>query len=139
MNESETRPIKTTRQWIQFALGELGVAGREMGYESPTYHTVCFLCQSAAEKLLKGFLIYQGWSLKKTHDIVALLAICSDYDPALAAMAEEGAILNEYITAGRYPEDIAYEQIGKKQANEAMKAAEKIRDRVLHLLQTILG
>lgn len=139
MNEPEKPPVNTTRQWIRFALGDLGVAKREMDFESPVFHTICFLCQSAAEKLLKGFLIYHGWPLKKTHDIVALLAICSDYDAEMATMVEEGTILNEYIIAGRYPEDIAYERIGEEQATEALNAAQKIRDRVLFLLNNVLS
>lgn len=137
MNVPENQPVNTSRQWVRFALGDLGVAEREFSYESPAYHTICFLCQSAAEKLLKGFLIYHGWSLKKTHDIVALLALCSEHDTALAAMVDEGIILNEYIIAGRYPEDLAYEQLGAKEAREALNAVRKIRERVLVLLEDL--
>jgi len=35
-------------------------------------------------------------------------------------MVAEGAALNEYITAGRYPGDIAFEDIGKAEAAEAL-------------------
>lgn len=139
MSEQENRPVSTTKQWIHYALGDLSVAEREILYESPAYHTICFLCQSAAEKLLKGFLIYRGWELKKTHDIVALLALCSEYDNDLAKMVDEGATLNEYIIAGRYPEDLAYEQLGATEAREALQAAQKVRDRILALLQEPLG
>lgn len=138
MSASDKRSIETTRQWIRYALGDLGVAERELKYDLPAYHTVCFLCQGAAEKLLKGFLISNGWPLKRTHDIVALLAACTDYDLILAEMADGGSILNEYIIAGRYPEDIAYEQLGKRDAYEALQIAQKIRARVLFLLQDIL-
>lgn len=137
MSDQKNRPISTTKQWIHYALGDLGVAEREFSYEFPAYHTVCFLCQSAAEKFLKGFLIYQGWELKKTHDIVALLGFCSEHDSDLAKMVDEGTILNEYIIAGRYPEDIAYEQLGATEAREALQATQKIRDRILFLLQEL--
>jgi hypothetical protein len=52
-------------------------------------------------------------------------------------MVEEGVILNEYIIAGRYPEDLAYEQLGAKEAREALQAARKIRDRILVLLKEL--
>lgn len=139
MSEQESRPISTTKQWIHYALGDLGVAEREILYESPAYHTICFLCQSATEKLLKGFLIYHGWELKKTHDIVALLALCAEYDDDLARMVDQGIILNEYIIAGRYPEDLAYEQLGTAEAREALQAAHNIRDRIMDLLREPLG
>ncbi len=52
-------------------------------------------------------------------------------------MVDEGIILNEYIIAGRYPEDLAYEQLGAKEAREAINAVRKIRDRVLVLLEDL--
>lgn len=137
MNAPQKPPVDTVKQWVRFASGDLGVAERELTYDVPAYHTICFLCQSAAEKFLKGFLIYHGWQLKKTHDIVALLALCSEFDGTLAAMAPEGSLLNEYIVAGRYPEDLAYEQLGEVEAQEALQAAQKIRDRVLALLNDL--
>jgi hypothetical protein len=57
MSAQARRPVETPREWLRYAEGDLGVAEREMAYEAPAYHTVCFLCQSAAEKLLKGYLV----------------------------------------------------------------------------------
>jgi HEPN domain-containing protein len=105
-----------------------------MAYEAPAYHTVCFLCQSAAEKLLKGYLVAQGWTLKKTHDIVELLGLCADHDTQLGAMIDEGAILNEYIIVGRYPEDINFERIGRVEAEEALEAVRRIQARIKDLM-----
>lgn len=89
---------------------------------------------SAAEKFLKGYLIAQGWTLEKTHDLVKLLALCSNYDSELGAMIAEGAVLNEYIVAGRYPGDIAFEEIGPAQAKEALEAAQRIREHIVKLI-----
>jgi len=130
MTASDDRPVETVRQWLRYAEDDLAVAEHEMQRSSPVYHTVCFLCQSAAEKFLKGFLISRGWSLEKTHDLVQLLAWCTDHDELLAGMIAEGALLNEYIVAGRYPGDIASEQIGAPEAQEALEAARGIRARV---------
>lgn len=134
MSDQGKQPVETPRSWVQYALGDLGVAEREMQHTEPAYHTVCFLCQSAAEKLLKGFLIAHGWSLQKTHDVVALLALCADYDKSLGEMVAEGIILNEYVVAGRYPDDISFEEIGQTEADEALRATRRIRDRVLELM-----
>jgi len=130
MTASNDRPMETARQWLSFAKGDLAVAEHEMQRPDPVHHTVCFLSQSAAEKFLKGFLISRGWSLEKTHDLVQLLGWCAEYDAGVARMITEGALLNEYIVAGRYPGDIAAEQIGPDEAREALEAAQRVRAQV---------
>lgn len=130
MTASNDRPMATAQQWLHYAEGDLAVAEREMQSQSPVYHTVCFLCQSAAEKFIKGFLISRGWTLEKTHDLVQLLGWSGDYDAELAGMIDEGALLNEYIVAGRYPGDIASEHIGANDAKEALEAAKRIQTQV---------
>jgi HEPN domain-containing protein len=137
MNEQDKRPVETPQQWINYALGDLGVAEREMQYKKPAYHTVCFLCQGAAEKLLKGFLIAQGWTLEKTHDMVALVAYCADHDKELGNMKAESIVLNEYVIAGRYPDDLSFEEIGRAQAEEALAAARQVAKRILKLMEII--
>ncbi len=130
MTARDDRPVETAQEWLRYAEGDLLVAEREMRTPSPVYHTVCFLCQSAAEKFLKGFLISRGWSLEKTHDIVELLGWCADYDAELAGLVAPGSLLNEYIVAGRYPGDIATEHIGAAEAREALEAAQAIQTHV---------
>jgi len=127
MSDERQGAVKTAAEWLRFAEENLLVAEREMAYEAPAFHTVCFLCQSAAEKYLKGYLIAQGWSLEKTHDIVALLGLCRERDGAFGNLLEQGAVLNEYIVAGRYPGDLAFEKIGRQEAEEAVQIVQRIR------------
>ncbi len=136
MSDQNQLPLETPREWLRYAEGDLRVAERELLSEAPAYHTICFLCQGAAEKFLKGYLIAQGWELDKTHDILKLLKECSNHDPQLGELVVEGEILNEYIIAGRYPGDIAFEDIGKIEAEEAVAAARAIRARVAGLVGT---
>ncbi len=136
MSDVQKSPAETPHEWLRYAEGDLNVAEREMKAEMPVYHLVCFLSQGAAEKFIKGFLIAQGWELEKIHDIVRLLKTCQPFDTVLARMTTEGAILNQHITAGRYPGDIGVAAIGKAEADEALQAARRIRARVLELLKT---
>ena len=129
------RPVETPREWLRYAEEDFSVAERERQSQRPAYHTICFLCQGAAEKFLKGYLIAQGWTLEKTHDVLALIELCADYDAHLGAMVAEGATLNEYIVAGRYPGDIAFEEIGEAETDEALEATQRIRARVKKLMQ----
>jgi len=135
MNDQPKPPVDTPARWIRFAEGDLAVAEREMENTEPVHHTVCFLCQSAAEKFLKGYLIAQGWTLERTHDIVALLGYCVAYDSQWSDYFADGAVLNEYIVAGRYPGDITTESIGKREAKEALRSAQRIRSFVHSLMR----
>ena len=128
------KPVETPKAWMRFAEGDLAVAKREMQSELPVYHTICFLCQSAAEKFLKGYLISVGWKLEKTHDIVEMLGYCAGYDEDLGSLIAEGAVLNEYIVAGRYPGDVFTEHIDSEAAEEALKAVKRIRSRVKEIM-----
>ena len=134
--ELPKRPVDTPAEWLRYAAENLAVAERELAYEEPAFHTICFLCQSAAEKYLKGFLIAQGWSLERTHDIVVLLGLCADYAPAFSDLLTDGAVLNEYIVAGRYPGDLAYEGIGRIEADEAVATVRRIRELVMERMMT---
>jgi HEPN domain-containing protein len=119
MSDRPRRPVETPREWLRYAVEDLTVAERALQDDLPAYHTICFLCQSAAEKSLKGYLTAKGWQLHKTHDIVALLGMCAGYDSQWADLAADGAILNEYVVTGRYPGDIAAEDTGRSEAEEA--------------------
>jgi HEPN domain-containing protein len=130
MSDHRQRPIETPAAWLRFADENLAVAEREMATAAPAYHTICFLCQSAADKYLKGYLIAQGWELEKTHDLVALLTRCTDYVDRFATLREGGAVLNEYIVAGRYPGDVACEEIGEAEAREAVAIVHRIEEAV---------
>ena len=50
MSDPERKPVDTPAAWLRFADENVAVAEREMATGAPAYHTVCFLCQSAAEK-----------------------------------------------------------------------------------------
>jgi HEPN domain-containing protein len=136
MNDLEDSPIKVSEVWLQYAFGDLKVAEREITNDTPVYHTICFLCQGAAEKFLKGFLIFHGWELIKTHDVAELLKYSTKYDAAFATLIPLGELLNEYITAGRYPGDLAIEDMGPDEAQEALEATREIRNAVIARMPT---
>jgi HEPN domain-containing protein len=122
---------KLVKDWLRFAEENILLARSGMKEEFSPYHTICFLCQGSAEKYLKAFLVWNGWELKKTHDLVELLGYCVDYDTGFEAFKEECLLLNEYITEGRYPGDLPFEGITEKDAQAAVDAAGKIETFVL--------
>ncbi len=123
--------IKLVKDWLKFGEENLLLARSGMKEEFSPYHTICFLCQGSGEKYLKAFLIWNGWELKKTHDLVELLGYCTDYESGFEDFKDDCLLLNEYITEGRYPGDLPFESITKKDAQEAINAAGKIETFVL--------
>jgi HEPN domain-containing protein len=118
--------LQLVKDWLTFARENLLFAKSGIKEDFAPYHSICFMCQGCAEKYLKAFLIWQDWELKKTHDLSELVDICCQYDAAFEHLFPDAEVLNEYITAGRYPADLPFESIGKIEAVEAIEAAERI-------------
>ena len=117
---------KLVHDWLRLAHENLLFARSGMGEEFSPYHTVCYLCQGSAEKYLKAFLILNGWELEKTHDLLKLLVFCTEFDAEFVKLKGPCELLNEYITVGRYPEDLPFESISRNDASEAIEAANEI-------------
>ncbi len=62
-----------------------------------------FHLQQALEKALKAFLIYSGWRLQRTHNLVSLLDFALAYDPGLEEFRPLCKEVSEYYFAERYP------------------------------------
>ena len=124
------------KDWLKFARENLLFAKAGLTEDFSPFHTICFLCQGSAEKYLKAFLIWNGWELIKIHDLSKLVNICLDYDDSFETLFEAAELLNEYITEGRYPGDLAFENIDKENAREAIGAAEQIEKFVIEKLKS---
>lgn len=127
--------IELIQNWLRFAEENLMSAKSLYEEQYAPFHTVCYICQGAAEKYMKAYLIWQGWSLEKTHDLKDLLKHCLNYDKSFGELGDECSELNEYITEGRYPGDLPWEAIGETQAKEALEAADKIARFVTQKIQ----
>lgn len=130
MKESLER-VKLIKNWLSLAEENFLFAKAGMKEDFSPYHTVCFMCQSSAEKYLKAFLLWNGWELKKTHDLSELLDLCLEYNDSFEYLFPECELLNGYITEGRYPGDLPFERIGADEAKEAIESTEKIANHVL--------
>ncbi len=62
-----------------------------------------FHLQQAVEKMLKGFLLRQGWGLKKIHDLEVLLDDAMKYETSLAEFRELTQQVTGYYLIERYP------------------------------------
>jgi HEPN domain-containing protein len=62
-------------------------------------------CQQAAEKALKGFLVWHDQPFPKTHDLGRLGTQVVDVDPTLEPLIDEVVEFTKYAWMFRYPCD----------------------------------
>ena len=88
--------------WLEKAEHDLLSAQRLLEIEPVILDNACFHCQQAIEKCLKAFLAYNGRDIERTHNIIFLLAECSNFDPAFATI--DPLDINAYAVQSRYPD-----------------------------------
>ena len=93
------------RSWVRKAESDRLNIANNMAAGRVPWDTVCFHAQQAAEKYLKGYLVWRDETPLRTHDLVALLAACADADPSLASLEEDCRALTYHAVGSRYPEE----------------------------------
>jgi len=111
------------KQWLQKATRDLMAADRLAAGDAPLLDTAVYHCQQAAEKSLKGALLYFGKPLKKTHDLRLLVRTLEKHVGPLDLL-EAANFLTPFATLYRYPDDHLEPTVA--QYTQARQAAEKI-------------
>ena len=88
-------PESNYLEWIKKAENDLLNIENNLVAERVPWDTVCFHAQQAAEKALKGFLVFHGQMPPKTHDLVGLLGRCAKVHQALARLEDDCWALGE--------------------------------------------
>ena len=121
--------------WVAKAERDLlNVANNVAASETP-WDTVCFHAQQAAEKMLKALLTERGIVPLRTHDLVALLALCVAHEPGLSDLETDCRALTVYAVSSRYPDDVFEPTEADGRAMQA--AALRVRDRVFSVLRSV--
>lgn len=125
-------PKDTTVATAWFAKGDNDLKTAEIVVNEPDAptDTVCFHCQQAAEKYFKGYLVNQGVTFFKEHDLIYLLDLCKEKDGSFAEVEEAANTLNNYAVETRYPfeEEIVYTL---DEARQALALAKRVKGLVL--------
>ena len=105
MNDDDYLKEKA-REW--FKKGDNDIRSAEILIKDiqPPTDTVCFHCQQAVEKYLKGYLTLKGIEFIKSHDLDYLLKLCVDSNREFESFRETALTLNKYGIETRYPADI---------------------------------
>jgi HEPN domain-containing protein len=117
------KPDVIAREW--FLRGDKDMRNATILYEhGGSYEGVCFLCQQAAEKYLKGFLAGRKKGYKFTHDLYLTMKECCELDKEFSSLEEFCRSLTTYYIETRYPTTV--EDYTKKDSEEAVEAASRI-------------
>ena len=124
--------IDLARSWFQVANEDILTADQLMQYEDPVLRSVCFHCQQAVEKYIKGLIIYLDGDFSYTHDISRLLDELRKYEKDLILEDLEPDQLTSYAVEARYPEP--ENSLSIERAREAVSIAHQVRNRILEKL-----
>ena len=103
MDEEKKRAVQS---WLLKAQRDLASAQRLAEDGEPLLDTAVYHCQQAAEKVLKGFLVFEGRHVRKTHDLAVLLVEASRIAAGYQPLDDAADRLTGYAVLFRYPGDV---------------------------------
>ena len=120
------------QNWLVKALHDLATARKAAAEPDPYFDTAVYHCQQAAEKAIKGYLVFRDQQFEKVHDVRLLVASAAELESKFSVWLDVGERLTPYATAFRYPGEIL--EPDREEFSGALKDAEGIYDFVLSLL-----
>jgi HEPN domain-containing protein len=94
---------EAVREWLVKANNDARSAKALAALSPPILDTAGYLCQQAAEKALKGLILFHGLPLTKTHDITLLVHVLSTNEPHVLLWLPAAQYLTPFATLFRYP------------------------------------
>jgi len=123
------------RGWLERAQLDLTTARRLGAGDDPLWETAVYHCQQAAEKAVKGYLVFCDRRFKKTHDVEDLVKVAEEYETRFAAWHAAAQLLTPYAQEFRYPvEGREPWELDEEQYQQAEQAAAGIFAFVCSLL-----
>ena len=117
--------IEDVKEWYRIADTDIDSAKILNEAVRKHFEIICYHCAQAAEKYLKGYLIYNGIIPQKTHNLLILNNICREIDSDFGNIIVECGFLNRFANEIRYPNQYVTDET---LTNFAIAAVEKIRN-----------
>ena len=135
----EKSAAELSRGWLLKAYSDLDTARQIGGLPDGHLDAGIYHCQQAAEKTLKGFLVFHGKPFEKVHDLGKIIEQAARVDPAFRQHEEAADLLTPYSVAYRYPNEQGFLEPSREEFDEALKHAQTIYDFVVNLLPPEAG
>ena len=110
-------------EWLDFARMDLQSAKYLLNMYPVPIEIICYHCEQAAEKMLKGALIAMDVDPPKTHDLVLLCKLCSETDSEYLSLLDSCIELTPYGVQARYPAQLELDESDMK---SALRESQKI-------------
>jgi HEPN domain-containing protein len=117
--------IDIVKQWIEKADHDLGTAQVTYLYLPKYRDTIAFHCQQAAEKFLKGFLLFLDIPFSRQHSLNYLLGLLSQKIDISNELFDNASELEDFAVDIRYPDTSI--ELSDNEIQQAFKIAKLIR------------
>jgi HEPN domain-containing protein len=128
--------VQLVRSWLLKATRDLASARALAASTPPLLDTAIYHCQQAAEKAVKGYLVFCDRPADRVPDIEALIRSAMFCTQGFAEWIDVGIELTPYARLYRYPGPAT--EPTQEQFNRALSAAEGLCQFVLSLVPTEL-
>ena len=112
-------------EWFKFADNDIDTALLLKEMRPQHREIICYHCQQAAEKYLKGFLVSKEQRPPKIHDLTNLCNICSEHVSDFSNLLPQCSYLNQFGVQPRYPKEL---EITNANVEQAVKYMLEVRD-----------
>ena len=113
------------QEWFEIADRDFDAAQILNGAVRRHLEVICYQCAQAAEKNLKGFLVFNDIVPEKTHDLVKLNKECAKINSDFQDIYDVCKFLTTFATDIRYPKKY---EVTDGDVVRAIAAVEKIRN-----------
>lgn len=124
---------KIVKEW--FDKGQKDIKDAEFLLENDrAAENIAFHIQQAAEKYLKGFLIFHEWKLEKIHDLIKLLEEAIKIDKSFNEFAKPLRKITNFYFESRYP--VGYKvEYTKEELKESLERTKNLINLIKKLKQ----
>jgi len=122
------------QEWFKIAESDLASAIFLQNLHPLPVEIICYHCQQAAEKYLKGFLALHGEEIQRTHDLIQLNKSCQKFVEDFKDIEEACLMLTDYGINVRYPFPM---DINESDMLIALRNVETVKMLVLTKAQTV--
>jgi HEPN domain-containing protein len=97
--------IETVTEWFHLADADIDSAKLLKQMRPQHKEIICYHCEQAVEKYLKGYLQASGILPPRIHDLENVCALCAKKDARFDTIVKECIYLTQFATQLRYPHE----------------------------------
>ena len=93
-------------EWVRFADDDIDTVLLLKEMRPQHREIICYHCEQAVEKYLKGFLSFKDQIPPKIHDLIHLCHLCMEYEAGFSSLLMSCSYLTDFSVLPRYPKEM---------------------------------